>query len=149
MCVAKIYGAALAICYETVFYQLPLQFKLLKAGNLIDLEGDIPIWSENETFIVSSLKEASFFPESFSLESAYPNPFNPITTLRFALPIETQVSIQIYNLQGRQVISLIEGNMEAGYHTVAWNADSHSSGVYFVTMIAGSFTNTQKLMLIK
>ena len=99
--------------------------------------------------MLASLFEAISLPEIFSLDRAYPNPFNPVTTLRFSLPFETEVSLIIYNLQGRQVISLIDGNMGAGYHSVVWNADSHSSGVYFVTMIAGSFTNTQKLMLIK
>ena len=88
-------------------------------------------------------------PESFSLSAAYPNPFNPVTTLRFALPTEAQVSLTIYNLQGRQVVSLIDGNMDAGYHSVVWNADSHSSGIYFVKMIAGEYVNTQKLMLVK
>ena len=59
------------------------------------------------------------------------------------------VSITVYNLQGREVISLVNDNMEAGYHSVVWNADSHSSGVYFVKMVAGEFVSTQKLMLIK
>ena len=77
------------------------------------------------------------------------NPFNPVTTLRFALPIESEVSLTIYNLQGRQVVSLIDGNMNAGYHTAKWNADNNSSGVYFVKMVAGEYVNTQKLMLVK
>ena len=88
-------------------------------------------------------------PDDFSLDRAYPNPFNPTTTLNFALPIEAQVSITIYNLQGREVVSLINGNMPAGYHSAKWNADRHSSGVYFVKMVAGEYVNTQKLMLVK
>ena len=87
--------------------------------------------------------------EAFSLDRAYPNPFNPTTTLNFALPIEAQVSITIYNLQGREVVSLINGNMQAGYHSVVWNADSHSSGMYFVQMRASEYVKTQKLMLVK
>ena len=55
----------------------------------------------------------------------------------------------IYNLQGREVVSLVNGNMDAGYHSVVWNADSYSSGVYFVKMMAGEYISTQKLMLIK
>jgi len=96
--------------------------------------------------MVVSLKP---LPKSFSLSAAYPNPFNPVTTLSFALPIEAEVSLSIYNLQGREIVSLINGNMDAGYHSVIWNADNHSSGVYFVKMIAGEFINTQKLMLVK
>ena len=88
-------------------------------------------------------------PCEYVLDLAYPNPFNPVTTLSFALPIEAEVSLSIYNLQGREVGSLINGNMDAGYHSVVWNADSHSSGVYFVKMVAGNYVNTQKLMLVK
>ena len=88
-------------------------------------------------------------PLEFSLNQAYPNPFNPTTTLSFALPIESDVTISIYNLQGREVVSLVNGNMEVGHHSVVWNADAHASGVYFVKMIAGEFIKTQKLMLVK
>ena len=88
-------------------------------------------------------------PVEFSLGRAYPNPFNPSTTLNFALPTTSEVSITVYNLQGREVISLVSGNIDAGYHSVVWNADAHSSGVYFVKMVAGDYISTQKLMLVK
>ena len=88
-------------------------------------------------------------PNEYALHQAYPNPFNPTTTLSFALTIESEVSITVYNLQGREVISLIDGNMDAGYHSVAWNADANASGVYFVKMVAGEYVNSQKLMLVK
>ena len=69
--------------------------------------------------------------------------------LSFAILIDAEVSLSIYNLQGREVVSLINGNMEVGYHSIAWNADSYSSGVYFVKMVTPEFTKTQKLMLVK
>ena len=91
----------------------------------------------------------TIIPDEYTLERAYPNPFNPVTTLSFAIPIDAEVSLSIYNLQGREVSTLISGYMDAGYHSVVWNADSHASGVYFVKMVAGEFVNTQKLMLVK
>ena len=112
-------------------------------------KGDIPAFENNQLYMVSSLTEAVALPETFSLDRAYPNPFNPITTLSFAIPVDSEVFLSIYNLQGREVSTLIEGNMEAGYHSVVWNADSYSSGVYFVKMVAGSYISTQKLMLVK
>ena len=124
------------------------QFKLLKDGELINLEGNIPSWENNQLYIMSSLTEVAL-PEAFSLDRAYPNPFNPTTTLSFAIPVDSEVSLSIYNLQGRQVSTLIDGNMEAGYHSVVWNADAQASGVYFVKMVAGEFVITQKLMLVK
>ena len=63
------------------------------------------------------------------------------TTLKFSLPIETEVYIAVYNLNGREVVTLQNGNMDAGYHSVNWNADHHSSGVYFIKMIAGELVN--------
>ena len=83
------------------------------------------------------------------LESAYPNPFNPTTTLSFALPVISHVILEVYNIIGRLIYELINSNMDAGYHSVIWNADNNASGVYFVKMVAGDFVNTQKLMLVK
>ena len=88
-------------------------------------------------------------PDDYSLSQAYPNPFNPVTTLDFALPIDGKVSLTVYDMRGREVALLINGNMDAGYHSVIWHADAQASGVYFVKMVAGEYVNTQKLMLIK
>ena len=125
-------------------------FKVEKTdGEVFELEGDISTWESNGLFMVSSLGVKQVLPEQYSLSNAYPNPFNPSTTINFAIPNDSKVSIAVYNLQGREVISLASGNYDAGYHNVIWNADTHSSGVYFVKMIAGEFISTQKLMLVK
>ena len=125
------------------------QLKLLKDDLLIDLEGDIPSFEDNGMFTAINLTQTVPIPNDFSLSKAYPNPFNPVTTLNFGIPVEAEVFLKVYNLQGREVSSLIDGNMEAGYHSVVWNANSMASGVYFVKMIAGDYMSTQKLMLIK
>ena len=134
-------------------------------GDAIELR----LWSENEQselLVISDLDVGEFgnsplsagtaiaynklaVPVEFTLSPAYPNPFNPTTTISFAIPAYAQVSIAVYNLQGREVVSLANGSYDAGYHQVIWNADSHSTGVYFVKMVAGSYVNTQKLMLVK
>ena len=88
-------------------------------------------------------------PQEFILNTAYPNPFNPITNINFALPIESEISLEVYDMQGRVVEVLVSGNMKPGFHSVVWNADSHASGVYFVKMAAGEYISTMKLMLIK
>ena len=126
-------------------------FKLLKESTreIITLEGDIPTWSSNGMYMLQSLTEMQPIPTKFSLESAYPNPFNPTTTLNFALPIESEVSLSIYNLQGRLVSTLLSGSMDTGYHSVIWNANQYSSGMYFVKMVASEYVKTQKLMLVK
>ena len=123
----------------------------LENKTLFEYTGDLTIesaiaadWHGSEIMVNSLL-----LPKDFTLSPAYPNPFNPVTNIRFSLPIDSEVSVSIYNLQGREVTTLIDANMDAGYHSVVWNADSYSSGVYFVKMVAGEFVNTQKLMLVK
>ena len=93
--------------------------------------------------------ESKVIPRKFNLSPAYPNPFNPITNLKFALPEATDVSIVIYDMQGREVTTLKNGIMDAGHHIVSWNATHHASGIYFVQMNAGTYVKTQKLMLVK
>ena len=116
---------------------------------MIQLGGDINEWTSNGVFTVSGLVELESVPEEFGLDSAYPNPFNPVTTLSFKLPMDSQVAIQVYNIQGRLVETLADRSMQAGYHSITWNADQHSSGMYFVKMIAGDRVSTQKLLLVK
>jgi hypothetical protein len=125
------------------------EFKVQRGGKIIDLEGYVPAWSENGFFMVSSLAQAKTLPETFSLEKAYPNPFNPITTISFALPKDSKVLLEVYDINGRNISRLVDNAMKAGYHSVIWNAGSYSSGVYFVKMMADEFVNTQRLMLIK
>ena len=88
-------------------------------------------------------------PEQFALSSAYPNPFNPTTTLNLDLNKDGQVSVKVYNVVGQVVAELANGYMDAGYHSFTWNASSVSSGMYLVRVEAGSEIATQKLMLLK
>ena len=136
-------------------------FKILKqsTGDLLSLDGDINKWSSNGVFIINSLAEVEPAPEEYHLNSVYPNPFNPITTISFGLAEDAEVSIEVYNIQGSIVETLASQYMEAGYHSVVWDADQHSSGIYFVKMLSGSSTggitgknenvSIQKMMLIK
>ena len=122
------------------------QFKLLQGDKITELTGEVSTWSDNQFFMVKSLMP---MPESFSLSAAYPNPFNPTTTLNFAIPVDNEVFLSIYNLQGREVATLISRNMHAGYHSIVWDASFYASGLYFVKMMSGEYIKTQKLMLVK
>ena len=84
----------------------------------------------------------------FQLLNVYPNPFNAITTLNFALPFDFQVSIKVYTLQGKEVATIVNSRLNTGYHSLVWNASNQSSGLYIVKMVPGSI-NTQKLIIIK
>jgi hypothetical protein len=91
----------------------------------------------------------SGLPTSYSLSQNYPNPFNPTTTIEFALPKSGNVSLVVYDILGREVTHLVNGELQAGYHKVEFNASSLASGVYFYRIEAGSFVNVKKLMLLK
>jgi len=87
--------------------------------------------------------------EDFSISSIYPNPFNPITNIIYGLPEHVNVQIIVYDLSGKQIETLINQFQTPGYHSVDWDANNLPSGIYFVKMVAGSYINTQKLMLVK
>lgn len=88
-------------------------------------------------------------PIKYELRSAYPNPFNPSTTISYTLPETTKVSISIYNSIGKLVEKLVNGSQNAGNYNLNFNASELSSGIYFCKMITPSFTQTQKLILLK
>ena len=88
-------------------------------------------------------------PLEVSLESAYPNPFNPTTTLSFVVPSDMNVTLSIYDMRGRLVDELVNDLHKRGNHQVVWNADQYSSGVYMVKLITGSTMQVQKVMLVK
>jgi photosystem II stability/assembly factor-like uncharacterized protein len=102
------------------------------------------------SFTYSNIVEANLIPvENFNLEQNYPNPFNPETNILFSLPIASNVSIKLYDLNGREVKTLINREMEAGVHFVKLNAEGLASGIYLYRIIAGSYSATKKLMLLK
>ena len=144
---------ALVAEYRTVGNETKFVIVVPEVAELFTFEGDFEIVdiivANSEGEVNVDMLYAPTMVTEFSLSRAYPNPFNPTTTLSFALPIEAEVSLSIYNLQGRMVEVLTSGNMQPGQHSVTWNADAHTSGVYFVKMVAGEYISTQKLILMK
>jgi hypothetical protein len=83
------------------------------------------------------------------LHPAFPNPFNPTTTIRYAIPGLAVVNVFIYDIQGRLVDALIESEMLTGWQMVQWDASQYSSGVYFVELVADEKRQIQKINLLK
>ena len=103
---------------------------------------------------MSLSREARIVPEEYNLSDAYPNPFNPTTTLSFSVPTEGVVSLNIYDMTGRLVSTLVDGNLEQGYHCITWNGmDSNghavSSGMYIYSLNGEGVSITKKMVLLK
>ncbi len=105
--------------------------------------------------VATSVKDKNTLPNNYLLNQNYPNPFNPSTTIRYSIPIESEVSISVYNILGAKVEELFRGRSPAGNYEVNWNASNFSSGIYFLRMNAVSiesnshFADVKKLILLK
>ena len=106
------------------------------------------------TNVVSAVDEEDRIPSRFALLGAYPNPFNPSTSIAFELPSSTTVRLGIYDLQGRLVRRLVEGTLPAGRHDIVWDGRDRGgrtvgSGIYLYRFLAGDLQETRKIMLVK
>lgn len=93
-------------------------------------------------------------PKEFSLNQNFPNPFNPTTTISYALPANSYVKLVVYNILGQKVKTLVDEEQTAGYRQVVWNGQNDrgeavGSGIYFYRIHAGDFTKTAKMSLLK
>ncbi len=95
------------------------------------------------------VKASLSLPKDYILAQNFPNPFNPVTQIRYALPHNGKVRLEIYNITGERVAVLVDGQQEAGYRSVTWNADGVASGIYFCKFSAGGFTSIKKMIVLR
>jgi polyhydroxybutyrate depolymerase len=126
-------------------------------GNM-DISASDEIWVFFNNIISQNLdisgNNMDHFLNSFNIYSNYPNPFNPITTLRYVLPENVIVNITIYDMMGSQVKTLVNGSQTAGHKSIQWNSTNDrnepvSAGIYLYTIEAGEFRETKKMILLK
>lgn len=99
---------------------------------------------------VTSVAAARFrFPSRFELGNNVPNPFNPSTTISYAIPTRSHVTLTVFNTLGQKVTELVNGEKDAGSYNVTFDASGLASGVYLYRMQAGSFVQTKKLVVVK
>ncbi len=115
-------------------------------------------WSEFSEVISVTLQwmdvDGNQLPSEYAIHQNYPNPFNPVTNLRYDLPEDAMVNLTIYDMMGRVIRDLVNGQRSAGYKNVQWNATNNSgqlvsTGLYIYTIEAGNFSQTRKMILLK
>ena len=115
--------------------------------NGFDADG---IWYYNSyTWTLTTNIEDEIVVNNFSLEQNYPNPFNPSTTIKYTLAEKSDVSLNIYDILGNEVATLVNATQKAGSYEVNFNASNLASGLYLYKIIAGNFVSTKKMMLLK
>jgi Secretion system C-terminal sorting domain len=107
-------------------------------------------WVGNGSFIAGEEGNVVALPTSFSMAKAYPNPFNPSTTVAIALPMASDLTVTVFNIMGQQVATLANGKFNAGQHNFSFDASNLSSGIYFVhAIVPGELNEIQKITLMK
>ena len=104
-------------------------------------------WVGDQATMVST--DNDIIVNEFALHQNYPNPFNPQTTIKFSLPEAQLVNLSVYNMLGQQVLTLVDRELPAGYHTAKWYAGNIASGVYIYRLTSNGKSLTQKMLLMK
>jgi hypothetical protein len=143
--------------FATLYFNVSSDFTdetVIQVNNLRWNEGEVVENAAQTTLSYALGIEEELLPDVYALHQNFPNPFNPITTLRYNLPENSLVSITIYDIMGREVKSLINQTQDAGFKSVIWNATNDygkpvSAGVYLYQIQADEFVQTKKMVLLK
>jgi len=105
----------------------------------------------NKSDVVTGIQNESSVPKDYSLSQNYPNPFNPSTVIRYSIPNAGNVTLKVYDMLGREVVTLVNGYQSAGSHTAQFSIQNSqlASGIYLYRIQAGTFTSSKKMVLIK
>ena len=113
-----------------------------------DLDGSIHYSDRVLPSGVTGVSERAL-PTSFALDQNYPNPFNPSTMIEFALPKESHVTLEVFNLLGQRMALLVDDVRPAGYYAQRFDASSFGTGIYFYRLVAGETSFLKKMLLVK
>jgi hypothetical protein len=106
-------------------------------------------YSNEASILITGIADENKIPEKYALGQNFPNPFNPSTKIQYALPKGGLTKITLYDLLGRKIKTLVNREVEAGYHEIDFDATDLPSGIYFYRIQSGKFTQTKKMILMK
>jgi hypothetical protein len=130
---------------ELLDHNLELYFEVSDGDLVYNENGAECLW----ILAYNDLPGLENIPEDFYLGPNYPNPFNPLTTIKFGLPHPADLELSIYNIMGQRIQVLQSGQITAGHHEISWDASGQSSGVYFAVFESQEFNQVAKLILVK
>ncbi len=107
------------------------------------------VFKIKQDVITGIIKTHDNNPQDFLLSHNYPNPFNPSTTITFSLPEAANIKLTVFNAIGQEIAELLKGNVEAGNHSITFDADNLNSGIYFYKLETGKFVSIKKMILLK
>ncbi len=117
---------------------------------MVKLRSTYGLYSNKSEYMnTTGVKNESSVAKEYALEQNYPNPFNPATTIKFSLVQAENVQLKIFDLLGNEVETLVNSKLDAGKHSITWNASRYASGIYFCRMVAGKYSAVQKMLLMK
>jgi len=137
-------------------YDLPLSFmvpgnyyiQVVNEHSCLSMESNILKFRLNDTSV--PVNEISVNkPITTTLYANYPNPFNPETTIKFYIPKSEHVELTVYNISGQKISTLVNENMQAGFHEISFNAAPYPSGIYFYYLKTSNFIDKKKMMFLK
>jgi hypothetical protein len=139
--------------------RLFLEIDILAMGELMDDNLDavgnneieiVRLHEEIEKIVSGQTKhEVTTTPEKFSLQPVYPNPFNSVAKIRYEVANPAHFVLKVFDTSGREIITLLDNKLDAGYYETAWNGNVVPTGIYFLRMNTDGFVQTQKLALVK
>ncbi|MBI4811499.1 MAG: T9SS type A sorting domain-containing protein, partial [Ignavibacteriales bacterium] len=131
----------------------------LAPNETIDLEYEAPILEANMSRSFILIGSGKYMhvdgisgrerPKEFQLSQNHPNPFNPVTRIEYAVPVNVYVTLKVYNVLGQEVLTLVDELQDAGYKSVTFDAGNLSSGVYYYRITAGEYSDYKKMLLIR
>ncbi len=148
------YNFKMGVLPDQVDFQDSFTFTKLGTGSSLGpvsvTSWDLVGWGEEfVAYLGQAQGQTAFMPTDYSLSQNYPNPFNATTVIEYALPVESHVKLQVYNIRGQKVATLVNSKQQAGYRSVNWDASGVSSGLYFYRLTAGSKVFSDRMMLLK
>ena len=107
------------------------------------------VWRLEDFSLGADSSANRYIPQRFRLDQPFPNPFNPTTTIEFLIPKSGLVTLTVYDVLGREIETILNQHIQAGHHKVQWNASDVPSGIYFIRMQSGDFSQVRKCIAVK